>query len=282
MLIDSHCHLDGFARDNSLGTVLERAAAAGVAEVVAIGTEPTDWALYRDLADAHRGRVHHTVGLHPCEVTAEGWEAAVAQLPAFFKPAASAAVPVTTATDAALTPPPLPVAVGEIGLDYFHLPKDPAAAAALVAAQKEAFRAQLAFAREIGTAVVVHARKAFADCVALIDASGVDWERVVFHCFSEGAPEVRELNRRGGRASFTGTLTYPNAAATREACVAQGVALCMVETDSPYLAPQTLRGTRNEPANVRLVAEQAACLLGMRDEEFAAAATAATRQFYGL
>jgi TatD DNase family protein len=273
-LVDSHCHLEGFARAGTLDAVLANAAAVGVETLVAIGTEPPDWTLYRELAQTHTAhtahtahttavRIVHTVGLHPCEVGA-GWEGAVAQLPAFFAQT------------------PRPVALGEVGLDYFHLPKDAAEIERVKAWQHAAFRAQLALAREHHAPVVVHARKAFGDCVRLIDESGVDWQRVVFHCFSEGADEVRTLNQRGGRASFTGVLTYPNAANIREACVAQGIEHCMVETDAPYLAPQAVRGQRCEPAFVRHTAEFAADLLGLRIEDFATQTTRNAREFYGF
>ena len=66
-------------------------------------------------------------------------------------------------------------------------------------------------ARRLGCAVVIHSRGAFRECVEMIDASGVDWRKVVFHCFSEGEAEIHELNERGGRGSFTGILTYKNA-----------------------------------------------------------------------
>jgi TatD DNase family protein len=262
-LIDSHCHLESFHRAGALDSTLAEAEAAGVGGVVTIGTEPEDWPLYRDIARERPGRVWHTVGLHPCSVGAD-WENAVAQIEAFF------------------AGEPRPVALGEVGLDYFHLPADASAAEAAKRHQHDAFRAQIALARQLGVPLVIHARKAFADCVRLLDEGDADWRGVVFHCFSEGAEEVRELNRRGGRASFTGVLTYPNAVNVREAALAQGLPLCMVETDAPYLAPQAVRGKRCQPAHTRLTAEFAANLFGIGLDEFAAATLAATRDFYRL
>ncbi|MDR2862852.1 MAG: TatD family hydrolase [Puniceicoccales bacterium] len=262
-LIDSHCHLESFARNGSLDTVLERAAAAGVAEMICVGTEVEDWSLYRDLTRTHPGHLHYTVGLHPCNVD-EGWQDALACLSPWFADAT------------------LPVALGEIGLDNFHLPKDAEQIAVVQKRQLEAFRTQLGIAAQFDVPVVIHARKAFAECVREIDASGVDWRRVVFHCFSEGPEEVRELNRRGGRASFTGVLTYPGAASVREAALAQGLDKLMVETDSPYLAPQPVRGKPNEPAHVRFTAETAAKLFGVTLDALADTATANTRAFFSL
>jgi len=312
MLFDTHCHLHYYHGDGTLDAVLAAAAAAGVTQLATIGIDEADWPVLRDLAAWSAGagrkptltaeagvvapapadippvRIFHTVGLHPCQVAAD-WEARVAQLPAFFE------------TRTAGAPPP--VALGEIGLDYYHLPKEAAEADALVVLQHAAFRAQLALARRFDAPVVIHARKAFADAVRLIDESGADWRRIVFHCFAEGADEVRELNRRGGRASFTATLTYGASAGSadkkvaersrsrgvkhnsenvRAACLAQGLDRCMLETDAPYLVPEGVVARRGEPAFVRNTAEFAARLFGVPFEEVAVVTSANAREFYGL
>jgi TatD DNase family protein len=116
----------------------------------------------------------------------------------------------------------------------------------------------------------------------LIDASGVDWKRIVFHCFSEGEAEIMELAARGGRGSFTGILTYKNAESVRAAAKAQGLGRLMVETDAPFLAPAPHRGKTNEPAYLRHTADYAAGLFGVGLEEFAAETTATARAFYGF
>ena len=116
----------------------------------------------------------------------------------------------------------------------------------------------------------------------MIDASGVDWARVVFHCFSEGEAEMRELNTRGGRGSITGILTYKNADAVRAATRAQGLGRLMIETDAPFLAPVPHRGKTNEPAFLRHTAEYAASFLGVGLDELADRTTANARAFYGF
>jgi TatD DNase family protein len=263
-LIDTHTHLDGFARRGELAAVLGRARAAGVERMIAVGTEPADWTLYRDLAREHGGVVDYTVGLHPCSVET-GWEQAVAGLEVFFTGDGSR-----------------PVGLGEVGLDRFHLPKDAAEAERIFGRQRAAFAAELEIARRVGTPVVVHARGAFRECVEMIDASGVDWNRVVFHCFSEGAEEMNALTLRGGRGSFTGVITYKNADAVRAAAKAQGLARLMIETDAPYLAPAPHRGKPNEPAYVRHTAEYCAGLFGVSCDELAATTTLNARAFFGL
>jgi TatD DNase family protein len=264
-LVDSHTHLDAAARSGALPELVRRAREAGVGWMIAVGTEPGDWGLYRELARANRDCIRHTVGVHPCSVGG-GWEAAVAGIEGYWKGGAADA----------------PVALGECGLDRFHLPKEPAEAGRALGRQKAAFEAQLAIARRLGCAVVIHSRGAFRECVDMIDASGVDWARVVFHCFSEGEPEILELARRGGRGSFTGILTYKNADGVRAAAKAQGLARLMIETDAPFLAPAPHRGKPNEPAYLRHTAEYAAGLFGVGLDELADATTAAARAFYGF
>lgn len=266
-LIDTHTHLESFAERGEVAAVLERAAAAGVAEMIAIGTSPEDWALYRKLAADHAGCVHYTVGLHPCSVDVN-WAEAVAQIEAFWTEGAASS---------------RPVGLGECGLDRFHLPKDdPAKAAEIFAWQRAAFIAQLEIARARSCPLVVHSRGAFQECVELIDASGVAWERVVFHCFTEGVSEMTELQRRGGFGSFTGVLTYKSADNVRAAARAQGLGRLMLETDAPYLTPMPHRGKPNEPALLRHTAEFAAGVFGVSIEEIATTTTATARRFFGL
>ncbi len=264
-LIDTHTHLESFARRGDLPAALERARAAGVAAMITIGTGPDDWTLYRDLAAEHAagGFIRHTVGLHPCSVDA-GWEAAVAGIEACF------------------AAEPRPVALGECGLDRFHLPKEPAAAEEIFGWQRAAFAEQLAIARRLDVPVVVHSRGAFAECVAMFDTAGIDWRKVVFHCFTEGATEMAEINRRGGAGSFTGILTYKTAEVVRAAALAQGLDRFMLETDAPYLTPMPHRGKPNEPAFVRHTAEFAAGLFGVSLDELARVSAANARQFFGL
>ncbi|MDB6094546.1 MAG: TatD-related deoxyribonuclease [Verrucomicrobia bacterium] len=236
--------------------------------MITIGTGSDDWGLYRDLARTHPGFVNYTVGIHPCAVEAN-WEEAQAQVPNFWEAVSSAG--------------PRPLAVGEIGLDRFHLPKDAAEAGTIFARQKAAFAAGLAFAKQRDCPVVVHSRGAFAECVEMIDASGVDWARVVFHCFTEGEAEMAELVRRGGFGSFTGILTYKSAANVRGAAKAQGLSRLMIETDAPYLTPMPHRGKPNEPAFVRLTAEFAAKeIFGISYEELVEVTAQNARRFFRM
>jgi TatD DNase family protein len=264
-LVDTHAHLDSLAAKGLLPTALARARAAGLEAIITIGTEPEDWIRGRELATAEPGYIHRTAGIHPCSVGPD-WAVAAARLAQEWRPEAG----------------PRPVALGECGLDRFHLPADPAEAARIFAAQRAAFAAQLDLGRQLGCPIVVHSRGAFRESVDLIAASGVDWAKIVFHCFSEGPAEIAELNRRGARGSFTGILTYKNAAGVRAAAMAQGRELLMLETDAPFLAPVPHRGKPNEPAFVAHTAEAAAALFGLPAEELGALTSANARAFFGL
>jgi TatD DNase family protein len=178
---------------------------------------------------------------------------------------------------------PRPVALGESGLDRFHLPaNDPEGAACLMGWQKSAFARQLDLAKSLDCPVVVHSRGAFDECVEVIDASGINWSKIVFHCFAEGPSEMTVLVERGGVGSFTGILTYKNAQSVRDAATVQGLDRFMVETDAPYLTPVPHRGKPNEPSFVRHTAEFAAELFGVSYEELAAISQRNAREFYGL
>jgi TatD DNase family protein len=262
-LIDTHTHLESFAEQGELDATLVRARAAGLEAMVTIGTSSEDWSSYRDIATAHPGYVYYTAGLHPCSVDAN-WADEIARLPEYWAGEVK------------------PVALGECGLDRFHLPKDSAKADELFAQQSAAFAAQLTLTKSLNCPLVVHSRGAFAECVAMIDASDVDWSRVVFHCFVEGTDEMTELIKRGGCGSFTGVITYKNAETVRQAAKLQGLDRLIVETDAPYLTPVPHRGKPNEPAYVRHTAEFCAELFGVEYDKLAEVTTRNAKVFYGL
>lgn len=261
--IDSHCHLQAFSRRGQLDDVLRRAAEKGVTRMITIGTSVEDWGAYRELCRGFPGQIDYTVGLHPTSV-GEDWREQVAQLSTYF------------------IPPFEPVGLGEIGLDHFHLPRDPIEAAQVITRQEEAFAAQLELALQLDCPVVVHSRQAVPDCIRLIEESGIDWRRVVFHCWADGPELAADIVRRGARASFTGIVTYKSAENVREAARAHGVDRLMVETDCPYLAPIPHRGRENEPAYVRHTGERLAHELGLAIETMAKRTTENTREFFRL
>ena len=212
-MIDTHAHFGDDADE-----VLERARAAGVTRVVAVATSLAGAQSALALADAEDG-VFACLGIHPHEA------------------ATSEAHNVDALRE--LLAHPKAVAVGETGLDYF---RDYAPAED----QQRLFDAQLALARETGKPVVIHTRAADDDTAArLVAHEG----RVVLHCFSS-PPLLEPALEHGWYVSFAGNVTYKNASDLRAAARRVPADRLLAETDSPYLAPQPVRGKRNEPAYV--------------------------------
>lgn len=262
-IVDSHTHLHSFALKGLLDQTLEASAEAGLERLVTVGTDTDDWDVYAEMAEKYH-QVDYTVGIHPCSVEAS-WETGFSQIEAFWSRNLK------------------PVALGEIGLDRFHLPRnDEEAAKEIFELQVAACVAQLELAKKLDCPVVVHSRGAFQECVDLIDQSGVDWSKVVFHCFSEGPGEMKQLLDRGGFGSFTGVITFKNAESVRDAAKLQGLDRLMIETDAPYLAPMPKRGKPNEPAYLAYTAAYCSELFGVSAEEFAEKTTARAKAFYGL
>ncbi len=213
-MIDTHAHLDPAEAD----AVLARARAAGVDRVITVATTVAGAREALSLADRHEG-VYASLGIHPHEAGDAG-DDALDELRGLH------------AHERAL-------AVGETGLDYFrnYAPHD---------AQRRLFERQLALATELAKPVVIHTRAADEDTLAaLADFDGT----VVLHCFSSPALLDTALERRW-YISFAGNLTYPKAPELREAARLVPRDRLLVETDSPYLAPQPVRGRQNEPAYV--------------------------------
>ena len=216
-MIDAHAHLDVF---EDVGGVVERARAAGVTRVVAVGTGLGSCRATLALAERYDG-LFAALGIHPHQAG----EATAEDLDELRE----------------LLAHPKAVAVGETGLDYYRdrAPRD---------RQVDLFRAQIALAAETGMTLVVHTRAADEDTVAALvsDAEGL---RVVLHCFSS-AELLAPALERGWYVSYAGNVTYPKAPELRWAATRTPGELLLAETDSPYLAPQPVRGRRNEPAHV--------------------------------
>jgi TatD DNase family protein len=264
-LVDSHCHLQRFHQAGQLPDVLARCKQSGVTQLVSVGTSLEDWSVYRQLSQQHPGEVFYSAGLHPCHVEAD-WEQHVEQLAGFWKQPSQ----------------PKPVALGEIGLDAFHLPKDPQLRQQVMARQEAAFTTQLEIARPLACPIIIHSRSAVARCIQILDHRGCDWTRVVFHCYTDTAAALEPILQRGGRASFTGVITFKSAHSVRGALLKHGLNRLMLETDAPYLAPEPLRGQTCEPAMIAHTAAKAADILDVPLDSLSAATTANARAFFGI
>jgi TatD DNase family protein len=171
------------------------------------------------------------------------------------------------------------VAIGETGLDYYRLGER---SKADMEWQRERFRVHIRAARASGLPLVIHTRSASDDTLAILRNEGQRQVTGVFHCFTETREVARQAVDLGFLISFSGILTFKNAAELRE--VAREVPLdrCLIETDSPYLAPAPHRGKLNNPSYVPLVAAQLAALKSCSVEEVAAATSRNFERLFGL
>jgi TatD DNase family protein len=247
-LIDSHCHLDSADFDDDRDAVIERALAAGVEHMMAIGTGngPPDLEAGLRLAEKHPA-FYATVGIHPHDAAKAG--------PDDFKRLPE------------LLGNPKVLALGEIGLDYHYdfSPRD---------IQKSAFIQQMEIAAAARKPIVIHTREAWDDTLALI---GQHWTPHgiggIMHCFSGGLEEMASALDLGFYLSFGGIVTFPKALAVQAAAKSSPRDRILIETDAPYLAPVPKRGKRNEPALMIHTARKLAELRGESYEEICSATT---------
>jgi len=238
MLIDTHCHLDfeDFAAD--LGDILVRAKEAGVEQIITIGIEVSSSRQAISLAEANR-EVYATVGIHPhnaCQLSFENIQELIA-----------------------LGGKSKVVAYGEIGLDFYrnYQPRS---------LQLSCLRDQISLARQLDLPLVVHNRDAHEEILQTLRDERA-WEiGGVMHCFSGDAEYAKNLVGFGFYISFAGNITYPN---FKKTDVIDSIPLerILIETDCPFLAPQQKRGQKNEPLNVRFVAEKIAQIKNLPLEE---------------
>jgi TatD DNase family protein len=219
-VIDAHAHLtdDRFASD--LPEAIERAAAAGVERILTCGEDIPSSEAAVDLAERYQG-VRVAVGVHPhrAGTLTRGAVERIRELARHERV----------------------VGIGEIGIDL-------SGRSAPRALQEEAFRTQVEMAAELDLPVTIHLREAGDAVRALLDQ--LPRVRGHIHCYSEGPEAVEDWMRRGLYLSFAGTVTYPRSEGLRAAAALVPADRLLLETDSPYLAPQTRRGQRNEPAFV--------------------------------
>jgi len=243
-LVDSHCHLDDAKFDEDREQTIERARAAGVARLLAIGTGngPPDLEAAVRLAGRY-DFVYATIGVHP-------HDAAKATDETF-----------TRLRDLAAHPKVL--AIGEIGLDY-HYDFSPRPV------QREVFARQLAIAAEARKPIVIHTREAWDDTLAEIRELP---HGGIMHCFTGDAAQARQALDRGFHLGYGGVLTFPRAESVREAALLTPDDRLLIETDCPYLAPVPHRGKRNEPAFIVETVRRLAALRATTPEAIAALTT---------
>lgn len=252
MWIDTHCHPFAKPYQGEEDAVFSRAREAGVSKFIVVGYDEEANKKALALAQQHED-VWATAGIHPCDAAALTDEivddmevsARVGEI----------------------------VAIGETGLDYHHM-------SASKEVQDEAFRKQIDLAKRIGLPLIVHSRDAAEDTLRILKEERA--EKVIFHCYSYGYEFGKKVWEQGYYTSFSGVVTYPQAAEVQEAAAKGPLDLFLVETDCPYLAPQSIRGKRNEMMHVVEVGEKVAELRGVDPAVIVEATTRNAEGLFGI
>lgn len=252
MLIDTHAHLDFESFDADREAVVERARQAGVERIVNITSYAKDFDKVKRIAESHK-LIWHAAGIHPHDT---------AQLKD----------PKWLDEVKALASGPKAVAIGEIGLDYFKMTNTREE-------QGRLFQSQLDLAQELKLPVILHIRDAYRDVYEMVKSLKL---KGVVHCYSGTDAWADKFLALGYLISFTAIITYPKTAQLAEVVKTTPLERIMVETDSPFLPPQRVRGQRCEPVYVRDVAEKIAEIKGVSFDEVALVTTANAEKFFAL
>ena len=253
MVIDSHCHLDRLDLEpygGDLSKALQQARDRGVDRMLCVGIDMANAPQVIAIAEQHED-IFASVGIHPMDIGKGSYD-----LEQLHKWAMS----------------PCVVAVGETGLDYFYS-EDSAEL------QQRSFIEHLKLASKVNKPVIVHTRDAREDTLAIIKEHGDDSVGGVLHCFTESWEMAEQALEHNYYVSFSGIITFKNAAELREVAKRVPLDRLLVETDSPYLAPVPFRGKKNEP---QYVIEVAKCLAELKGISYQQLAEATTENFYKL
>lgn len=255
--VDTHAHL-ALLEHTTPEEAIDRAHAALVTRMITVSTNEGNWEPNRRLAQTQVG-LYYTLGVHPHD--AHTWPEAGGKLFQWFSPFPKV--------------PAKCVAIGEMGLDFYYdfCPKD---------VQIQAFESQLALAKQVGLPVVIHCRDAFELLYDSIKRVGLGPRGGVLHCFTGTAAEARTGLDLGLKISFSGILTFRNAASLRETARAIPLTDLLIETDCPYLAPIPYRGKPNEPGLLPLTAACLAGAVGSTVQEIADQTTLNAVEFFQL
>ncbi|MCX8069526.1 MAG: YchF/TatD family DNA exonuclease [Thermodesulfovibrionales bacterium] len=234
-MIDTHCHLDMFTHEVDREEVISRAFNEGVNYIISIGADLQASKIAMDIANSHDG-VYVAIGIHPHDAKDVN-SSSLKEMQNMIKKALNSS-------------PKKLVAIGEIGLDYYynHSPRD---------VQKSAFKSFLDLSKEFDLPVIIHNRDADEDTKRILQESGID--KALFHCFSSDYKMAQWIVERGYYLSFAGNITFKKAQQIRDVALQIPDDKFMIETDAPFLAPDPLRGKRNEPSylihTARLIAK---------------------------
>ncbi|MCG8074347.1 MAG: TatD family hydrolase [Candidatus Thiodiazotropha taylori] len=244
MLVDSHCHLDRVALDhyaNDFGQFVASTLDRGISHMLCVSIDLESWPSMVSLVESYP-QISVSVGVHPND--RERHDPNPAELVELAKH-------------------PKVVAIGETGLDYFHGKGD-------LEWQRKRFRQHIEAAKQADLPLIIHTRDAREDTLSIMQSQGADEAGGVMHCFTENWSMAERALEMGFFISFSGIITFKNAADLREVVKQVPMQQLLIETDSPYLAPVPYRGKPNQPIYVHQVAECVAEIKGLSVEQVAA------------
>ena len=257
MIVDSHCHLNILPEDKvgSIDEVIAHAHELGVDKILCVAINPQQWQEVLDLADKYEG-VYASIGVHPCE---------------------DKSVTVTNEQLIEAASHPRVLAIGEVGLDYFHFEDE-----ADMSWQHARFKQHIAVAKQLNKPLIIHTRNSTPDCLSILETEGADAVGGIMHCFVEDMATAQRAMDIGFYISFSGIVTFKNATDLKEVAKQMPLNRMLVETDSPYLAPVPYRGKTNQPGYTKYVVQEIADLKAKPFEEVAQATTDNFNRLFGL
>lgn len=257
MIVDSHCHLNILPEEKVGDTdaVIQQARDLGVERILCVAINPQQWAEVLQLAEEYE-EVYAAIGVHPCEdksvsVTDE-------QL-------------ITAASHAKV------IAIGEVGLDYFHFEESED-----MSWQHERFKQHIRIAKQLNKPLIIHTRNSTPDCLQILEEQDAQEVGGIMHCFVEDVATAERAMAIGFYISFSGIVTFKNAKELKEVATQLPLERILVETDSPYLAPVPYRGKTNQPGYTKYVVQEIADLKALPFADVAQATTANFNRLFGL
>ncbi|MBN2607427.1 MAG: TatD family hydrolase [Thiotrichales bacterium] len=245
MIIDSHCHLNILPEDKvgDLDQVIKTAHELGVDKMLCIAIHPDQWQDLLDIADRYE-EVYVAIGIHPCE---------------------EKEVMVSDEALIAAASHPKVIAIGEVGLDYYHFDAEQED----MSWQQDRFRQMIRLAKQLSKPLIIHTRHSTPDCLRILEEEGANEVGGIMHCFVEDIETAKQAMALGFYISFSGIVTFKNAVELKEVAKVVPADRILAETDSPYLAPVPYRGKANQPGYTRYVVEELAKLRDVSFEEMA-------------
>ncbi|MDA3808475.1 MAG: TatD family hydrolase [Thiomicrorhabdus sp.] len=258
MIVDSHCHLNILPEDKvgTVDDVITKAVELGVERILCVAINPGQWDEVLALADKY-ACVYAAIGVHPCED-----KEVIVSDEELIKAASH----------------PKVIAIGEVGLDYFHFEEDALIEGAMEW-QHNRFKQHIRIAKQLDKPLIIHTRHSTPDCLTILESEGADTIGGIMHCFVEDLATAERAMKIGFYISFSGIVTFKNAKEIKAVATALPLDKILVETDSPYLAPMPFRGKTNQPGYTRYVVEEIAKL---KELPFEAVAKATTENFNRL